>query len=277
MESNGINTKRNLKEEKTKKRNIFISNKNQIEKPLEGEQPKNNITNSEWTKEEEEILFSLGNKKNKKKWILISNKLNCKKSPSQCFYHYKAHSPNIRHNQWTSEEDSQIKELYAKYGKKWEKISKLMGNRTGKQIRDRFINRLDKGVFRRKFTAEEDKKLFELYLKHGHSWSKIAEEMKDRSGDMIKNRFYSFIKKKFLNSSSFKEEGINNNFNFNFQKEVREEENLKVKIYFLFKFHLKNFTFFKMFSLLNRLIIKGKIEKRIKMFPPHRKILRKTQ
>ena len=71
-----------------------------------------------------------------------------------------------------------------------------MTNRTGKQIRDRYLNYLDTNVKKEKFSLEEDKNLRELYLKYGSKWTKISKYIDGRTPEMIKNRFYSFWKSK---------------------------------------------------------------------------------
>ena len=48
----------------------------------------------------------------------------------------------IRKN-WTPEEDKQVIELMKIHNRDWKSISNIMGDRTGKQIRERFINKLD--------------------------------------------------------------------------------------------------------------------------------------
>ena len=70
-----------------------------------------------------------------------------------------------------------------------------MPYRTGKQIRDRFLNVLDNNLNREKFTFEEDQKIIKLYKSYGKSWSRIAKSLKGRTGDMVKNRFYSSLQK----------------------------------------------------------------------------------
>ncbi len=80
-----------------------------------------------------------------------------------------------------------------------------MPYRTGKQIRNRFLNVLDNNLNREKFTFEEDRKIIKLYKSYGKSWSRIAKSLKGRTGDMVKNRFYSSLqkiveKKKFKNN-----------------------------------------------------------------------------
>ena len=86
------------------------------------------------------------------------------------------------------------------------KISKIMKNRTGKQIRDRYINVLDPLANKNKFTSEEDRILLSLYRQYGCKWATIAKFMNRRTPDMVKNRFHSCLKKKL------EDESINLNF-----------------------------------------------------------------
>jgi len=83
-----------------------------------------------------------------------------------------------------------------KFGKCWSKISNYLGSRNGKQIRDRFLNVLDPEIKKDKFTDEEDEKLIQLYHQYGTKWSTIVKAFPQRTSDMIKNRFYSSIKKR---------------------------------------------------------------------------------
>jgi len=103
-----------------------------------------------------------------------------------------------------------IIELVNKYGKSWSKISKILGTRNGKQIRDRFINVLDPEIKKGKFNEEEDVKLVLLFKQYGPKWATIAKYYPNRTADMIKNRFHSSIKKKLsgdFNESCFYDEG----------------------------------------------------------------------
>jgi len=73
-----------------------------------------------------------------------------KKNSLQCFSRYKRIRPGIIKGSWKKEEDMRIIDLVNKYGKAWSKISKILGTRNGKQIRDRFINVLDPEIKKRK-------------------------------------------------------------------------------------------------------------------------------
>lgn len=74
----------------------------------------------------------------------------------------------------------------------------MMEGRTGKQIRDRYLNKLRPNIKRGEWTNEEDRTLLSCYYQIGHKWSKIANYLPGRTEGQVKNRFYSHIKKKIL-------------------------------------------------------------------------------
>jgi len=51
---------------------------------------------------------------------------------------------------------------------------------------------------RKKFIHKEDLLIVKLMKEHGTNWVKIAESFPGRDAIMIKNRYYSFIKKNRL-------------------------------------------------------------------------------
>lgn len=162
-----------------------------------------------WTELEDKILLEKGKEFNGKNWRKIASFLPGH-SAIQCSSRFKTIKPGIIKGYWSKEEDEKLLELFKKYGKKWSNISKEMPWRTGKQIRDRYLNILDNRLNKNKFSKDEDDKIIELYEKFGNSWSKIAKYLIGRTGDMVKNRFYSTLGKNILNK-----ENINLN---NYQK-----------------------------------------------------------
>ena len=147
-----------------------------------------------WTEEEDQILKEKAQEYNFKNWRKIANFIPGRTS-IQCSARYRRIRPGLNKGSWNKEEDEQLLLLFQKYGKNWAAISKEMPHRTGKQIRDRFLNSLDSKFVRGKFTQEEDQIIIKYYKIYGHSWSKIARKLKTRTGDMVKNRFYSSLKK----------------------------------------------------------------------------------
>ena len=146
-----------------------------------------------WSKEEDELLIQLAEKYSEKNWKEISKQFS-KKNSLQCFSRYKRIRPGIVKGSWKREEDIKIIELVAKYGKAWSKISKTLGTRNGKQIRDRYINVLDPEIKKGKFTEEEDNMLINLYYKHGPKWATIAKYYNNRTADMVKIVFIRRLK-----------------------------------------------------------------------------------
>ena len=98
-----------------------------------------------------------------------------------------------------------LKSLVERFGKNWGVISRYMISRTGKQIRDRYLNSLDPTVIRGKFTYEEDQFIINYYKKYGSAWAKISKLLPGRTSDTIKNRFYTCLKKQTLKSGERKD------------------------------------------------------------------------
>ena len=130
--------------------------------------------------------------------------------------------------------------------------------RNGKQIRDRFLNSLDGNLNKNQFSKEEDLKIISLYKIYGNCWVKIEQKLNGRTGDMVKNRFYSSLKKIINNekgnnkmnnhllinkrmiyyenqfmlqdtisNSNFKNNKINN-YNINLSKEEEEKNQMMI-------------------------------------------------
>ena len=148
-----------------------------------------------WSKQEDELLLNISKNYVNKNWLEISKSIE-KKNPAQCSNRYLKIKPGIKKGNWLSEEDNLIKQNVKNLGKKWSQISKLMVNRTGKQIRDRYLNYLDSNFKKERFSFEEDEKIKELYIKYGAKWTRISQHVLERTPDMIKNRFYSYLKSK---------------------------------------------------------------------------------
>lgn len=99
-------------------------------------------------------------------------------------------------NPWTPKEDAKLMELMKKYGQSWAMISSLMDGRTGKQVRDRYLNKLRPNIKIGDWSAQEDELVVTLIKEIGHRWSLIANHLPGRTEGQVKNRFYSHIKKR---------------------------------------------------------------------------------
>lgn len=160
------------------------------------------ITKKEnWNKREDKLLQSLTNIRGRKNWVKISEKFNKKnskkfqKTPKQCQQRHLQLIPKVK-GRWSEEEDNELMRLYKELGPHWAQIGKLLKQRTGKQIRDRFLNRLDNRLNQSAFTFDEDLKILKLQLQFGNRWSYIAKFFNGRSPGNIKIRYYSSIRQK---------------------------------------------------------------------------------
>lgn len=103
--------------------------------------------------------------------------------------------PTLKRHYWTTQEDKMVQTLVTQLGEKWNKIAEHLGNRTGKQVRDRYNNFLRRDIITTKFTDQEDALILSLLTKIGPKWTKIAEYMPGRTEYQVKNRYYGCLKK----------------------------------------------------------------------------------
>jgi len=106
-------------------------------------------------------------------------------------------------NPWTPQEDAQLMELMKKYGQSWAMISSVLVGRTGKQVRDRYLNKLRPNIKLGDWSAEEDERLVALCKEVGNRWSLIATHLPGRTEGQVKNRYYSHIKKRLDQNGNF--------------------------------------------------------------------------
>jgi len=179
-----------------------------------------------WNKDEDKLLIELGDIHKGKKWKKVAEYLPNKNS-IQCCSRYKRIKPEIIKGSWTKEEDEKLLNLIKVHGFQWGVISKEMINRTGKQIRDRYLNSLNTELNRDNFTKKEDRLICILHFKFGNAWAKIAKYFKGRTGDMIKNRFYSNLRRAI--KKDFKKLSNNKNYSNFAIPENNEEKKKKYK------------------------------------------------
>ena len=124
----------------------------------------------------------------------------------------EARNKGTKRQPWQAHEDEKVIELVSKHGQSWALIASMMDGRSGKQIRDRYLNKLRPDIKIDEWTKEEDNQLIGYFHEHGRKWSKIATLLPGRTEGQVKNRFYSHISKRMLNggaNSDFNSEGAN--------------------------------------------------------------------
>ncbi|MDR3548450.1 MAG: Myb-like DNA-binding domain-containing protein [Candidatus Pacebacteria bacterium] len=103
---------------------------------------------------------------------------------------------------WTKSEDELLRRLVVKHGERhWRRIEKEMRAKfpdlpiNGKKCRERWINSVKCGVDRRSLTEREDLLLVIYHQTYSNSWAAIAKRIPNRNSSILKNNFYSLIKK----------------------------------------------------------------------------------
>lgn len=153
--------------------------------------------NQRWSEEDDLKLTDLVGSGTDLDWTTIAAHFPHKTQQQVMERWTKVLDPNLTKGSWRREEDEIIVNYVREHGKKsWTKLAELLPGRIGKQCRERWMNLLDPDINHGPFTADEDKRIMELYSTYGSKWSKISSFMPNRTCNAIKNRWNSTLKKK---------------------------------------------------------------------------------
>ncbi|CAD8051366.1 unnamed protein product [Paramecium sonneborni] len=158
---------------------------------------KNNAKMKKWTQEENDLLANLYYQFNGD-WNRIVEKMQGR-TLAQCKqYWQRKHKPEQpQKSKWTPEEDQIIMNNINQEENNWAVIATILKNKTGKQIRERYINKLRSDIIdikKQPWSQQEDQKLLHLYKQLGSKWSQIARNFQGRSDLQIKNRTNKLLK-----------------------------------------------------------------------------------
>ena len=112
--------------------------------------------------------------------------------------------PGSRKGQWREEEDAIVLRVIAASGEhpftQWADLAPQLPGRSGKQIRDRWVNYLNPAINHLPFSREDDLRLWNGHNELGKRWVEISVKIfnSTRSENHIKNRWYSAAFKKFI-------------------------------------------------------------------------------
>lgn len=96
---------------------------------------------------------------------------------------------------WSQTEDESLRNAVCQLGpKKWTDVARFVPNRTSKQCRERWFNRLSPEIKHDPFEPWEDQVILQQQKEFGNRWAIIARHLPGRSSNAIKNRWHSGLK-----------------------------------------------------------------------------------
>jgi hypothetical protein len=104
--------------------------------------------------------------------------------------------PAFSRRPFTIEEDATLIELvrHMDSSRGWDFVATNMAGRSPRQCRERWIGYLCPSIRVEPWTEAEDQLLLSEISKFGHKWTTIAQHFNGRSGNDVKNRWYSHLK-----------------------------------------------------------------------------------
>lgn len=157
-----------------------------------GKAPKVVTVKGAWSEEEDLRLAEL-QKKLGNRWSCVAAYLHGR-TGQQCAQRWRHKvNPNIRKEKWTEAEDRKLAEMYDVYGQKWAEIARHLEGRTDQQCMGRWRRHLDPSIRRDVWLQSEDNRLVELQRKMGASWSAIAKELKGRTAQQCRARWFQMF------------------------------------------------------------------------------------
>ena len=115
----------------------------------------------------------------------------------------------LKRKLWSSEEDTALQDLIKEQSDtpQWDILASKMAElgfvKTAKQCKDRWVNNLAPCLDKSKWSVEESKQLFELYLQFGNKWKAISKHFKGRTDNAVKNQFFSVVRKALRTMNKF--------------------------------------------------------------------------
>ncbi len=93
---------------------------------------------------------------------------------------------------FTYKEENVLIEHFKEYGdSRWDLAAGQLKGRTPRQCRERYLNYLSPNANVAPWTVEEERLLLQLHRQLGNKWALIAEFFPGRTGEKIRNRYYS--------------------------------------------------------------------------------------
>lgn len=99
---------------------------------------------------------------------------------------------------WDAERDAQLHTFIKMYGLNWVAIAQAFNDPeiTPELAQERYETRISPQISKARFTYQEDQQIVHYYNTFGPNWKRIAAYLPGRTETMVRNRFYTSIKKR---------------------------------------------------------------------------------
>ncbi|KAL6691353.1 Homeodomain-like protein [Trichoderma pleuroticola] len=151
-----------------------------------------------WTNAEDEILIRKVTAqelmRQPRDWSSIAAMISGR-SNKDCRKRWLRLNSCIKKGEWSSSEDTQLRDAFEQFGARWVQVSRYIKTRSADQCASRWQNYLDPNIKRHKWSHDEDQRLLQAYSVHGSNWKMIQmHELIDRSLQDIRNRYKSLFR-----------------------------------------------------------------------------------
>jgi hypothetical protein len=159
-----------------------------------------------WPADEDVLLTEcMTSHKSPVDWEVIAREHGRGRTARECHDRWTRYlKPGARKGQWREEEDAIVLQVIAQSAEpaftQWADLAPQLPGRSGKQIRDRWVNYLNPAINHLPFSRDDDLRLWEGHKQLGKRWVEISVKVfnSTRSENHIKNRWYSAAFKKFI-------------------------------------------------------------------------------
>ena len=137
---------------------------------------------------------------------------------------------------WSSKNQKLLCKYADELDNDWSQIAERFSTKklTPKMVKDHLSNKESKGTesnaskrTRSRFTLNEDQKIINMIQKIGQNWRDIAKALPGRTEGMVKNRFYSHIKRKYFALVQNTKPQLSKNSNSEEESKIDVEEPLE--------------------------------------------------
>ena len=99
----------------------------------------------------------------------------------------KSRGTRRKYSKWRGEDDTRLLSLVQEHGAKWLRVAALLGGRSPKQCRERYLNVMDPGVDRQAWREDEDEIIVAHIRTCGARWTEMARHLPGRTDNAIRN------------------------------------------------------------------------------------------